>query len=365
MINETMICLKCSQHIKIHIIQRSNEKWNIDHYCEKCRRGYSEIDRSCRSCGLKFQTFLKRGLLGCEECYDIFRPELNRLLRKYLKNSRWRSNLFDNVTTSKNKEFTDNKSNIFDSGLVKSCRIRFARNIKGFKYLAECSRTEKKRIDEILFSKNSGLILELSRFFGSRKGMNRNSASNISGIDIDDSRMNKMKRIALIPEKAENLYYFPAEQLMLYSGDEDHLRTQQFIQVNGLQNFKKSYSRAIDMQKVIDNLLNLQIHPHFGHQTACPLNSGCGVRISFQLELNKLLGAGEWLSWKKELENAGFVLRGPMGEGSLPLREIQISNNLWKMGVDLISESDKMVVILERLIRKEKLLMQKIGLSDG
>ncbi|MFH1593673.1 MAG: UvrB/UvrC motif-containing protein [Candidatus Omnitrophota bacterium] len=36
----------------------------------------------CSSCGFTFQNFRKMGRLGCTKCYDVFKDQLNPLLRK-------------------------------------------------------------------------------------------------------------------------------------------------------------------------------------------------------------------------------------------------------------------------------------------
>ncbi len=36
----------------------------------------------CPTCGLSFNTFLRKGKLGCSECYETFKTRLNRPLRR-------------------------------------------------------------------------------------------------------------------------------------------------------------------------------------------------------------------------------------------------------------------------------------------
>ncbi|MBD3178895.1 MAG: hypothetical protein GF417_04450 [Candidatus Latescibacteria bacterium] len=48
----------------------------------------SKKQDSCGNCGMKYSAFKKNGVLGCSQCYDIFRKHLHPLLRSIHGNTR-------------------------------------------------------------------------------------------------------------------------------------------------------------------------------------------------------------------------------------------------------------------------------------
>jgi protein arginine kinase activator len=44
--------------------------------------GRGDSDLACSACGMTYQDFQKLGKFGCQECYETFKDELSKLLRK-------------------------------------------------------------------------------------------------------------------------------------------------------------------------------------------------------------------------------------------------------------------------------------------
>ncbi len=110
-----MICEKCKlKQAKVHVIKIINGKKTSINLCEHCAKTYENIiieaskgkninnlvsslfdtihgqtDHSmdysvpkCNGCGLTLDGFRKSGRLGCRDCYDMFKGNLDMILEK-------------------------------------------------------------------------------------------------------------------------------------------------------------------------------------------------------------------------------------------------------------------------------------------
>ena len=116
-----------------------------------------------------------------------------------------------------------------------------------------------------------------------------------------------------------------------------------------------------DIQTILDNLIDeintvnglydWQYHKNYGYLTACPGNSGTGIRISFRINIHGLKKSGTWGAWKKNLKDAGLVIRGHRGEGSPETDHVEISSiNSWNFNIK--GELLRTITIIERLIHQ-------------
>lgn len=95
-------CDHCDQPAVVHVTRVENGKVQKVHYCEACAKkagvtgtALSVTDtllggarpprvragRQCGTCGMTLRRFQKEGRLGCPDCYIVFEPELDLLLR--------------------------------------------------------------------------------------------------------------------------------------------------------------------------------------------------------------------------------------------------------------------------------------------
>jgi protein arginine kinase activator len=105
-----MKCDRCDNPATVHLIEIVNGKKIEKHLCEqhaveegvqvkvtnapinellekfvlKHSGGGEPAVRpsSCENCGMTYAEFRKRGLLGCPQCYDVFKPQLEILLKR-------------------------------------------------------------------------------------------------------------------------------------------------------------------------------------------------------------------------------------------------------------------------------------------
>ena len=103
-----MVCQSCKdKKATVHLTEILNNKEKRElHLCEQCAQqhgssgmeimglissafgpaaktaGPETADAKCAACGLAYSDFRSRGRLGCPQCYDVFRPQLESLLEK-------------------------------------------------------------------------------------------------------------------------------------------------------------------------------------------------------------------------------------------------------------------------------------------
>lgn len=110
-----MLCQNCNQRpASIHITQITNGEKKEVHLCEQCSalqdtynisfnfpnfitnflglgdytQKTSEVNTkesslcTCPACGMDYDTFKKYGKFGCQECYHIFRSQINPMIKK-------------------------------------------------------------------------------------------------------------------------------------------------------------------------------------------------------------------------------------------------------------------------------------------
>jgi protein arginine kinase activator len=105
-----MVCQSCKERkATVHLTEIIGNKEKRElHLCEQCAQahgttgmeimglissafgpaakaagaGTETTDVKCAACGLAYSEFRSRGRLGCPQCYDVFRPQLESLLEK-------------------------------------------------------------------------------------------------------------------------------------------------------------------------------------------------------------------------------------------------------------------------------------------
>lgn len=106
-----MLCEKCGQHeANVKFVQIENNDRTELHLCQNCAQGYTGFSigfdlqhllssmfqpgilgaklaqsqgmKECTTCGRTLADVQKNGRLGCSTCYDIFKDELNPVLRR-------------------------------------------------------------------------------------------------------------------------------------------------------------------------------------------------------------------------------------------------------------------------------------------
>ncbi len=157
------------------------------------------------------------------------------------------------------------------------------------------------------------------------------------------------------------------EAISIMINEEDHIRIQSMQP--GL-NLEAAYEAAAGAALILEGSLSLAYSENYGFLTACPTNTGTGMRASVMAHLPGLTMSGRIKDVIESLNKMGFAVRGQYGEHSKSQGHLyQISNQL-TLGItetDLINDLKRMLQQLieqERKVRREIYRQQPVALED-
>ncbi len=222
--------------------------------------------------------------------------------------------------------------------IVLSSRIRLARNIEGIPFGSKMTAENRKTV----ISKCKDALTDL-KF-------------------IDLSNMSDIERAALreehfiSPELAESKHQCgilinESCTVCVMLGEEDHIRIQTMASGLDLSSCLKA---ANDIDDTIEKKINIAFDKDFGYLTACPTNTGTGLRASVMVHLPALTEGKKMPGIIRSFAKLGLTVRGIYGEGSEALGNIfQISNQV-TLGVTEEETIQKLEQIISDLIEKER-----------
>lgn len=141
------------------------------------------------------------------------------------------------------------------------------------------------------------------------------------------------------------------EAVSVMIGEEDHLRIQSMTAGFALDD---AFRAATDMDRRLQGILPIACDERFGFLTACPTNTGTGLRASVMAHLPGLADGNRIRETVSGMGKMGFAVRGLYGEHSKSKGNLfQISNQL-TLGIsedDLIADLQGM---LRQLMEQER-----------
>lgn len=146
------------------------------------------------------------------------------------------------------------------------------------------------------------------------------------------------------------------ESVSIMINEEDHFRIQ--VMDAGFS-LRKAYKKAEAIAVALEKLLPVAFSEKYGFLTECPSNTGTGMRASVMVHLPALTSSGRMKSLIDGLTQAGFAVRGYLGEHSQADGNIYQLSNQITLGIsetDILTGFERMVqevLELERKLRKE------------
>lgn len=163
-----------------------------------------------------------------------------------------------------------------------------------------------------------------------------------------------ISRSMLGDAKGKALLLFPGEASGILVNEEDHLRLYAVSAGLGLD---ESARQVTGCAASLEALLPFAKNERLGYLTACPTNTGSGMRASVMLHLPGLIRSGIIGALAEKLAKAGFVLRGAEGEGTEARADmIQLSNQV-TLGVtpdQILADLGRLVIDLAQEERKAR-----------
>lgn len=227
--------------------------------------------------------------------------------------------------------------------MVFSTRVRFARNLNSFPFP---NRAEPRQLAEIrrlalaaaratgLFSRGHYLRTEAlgqldKRFLVERHHISHSLASSVlpSGAVVSND-----------------------EDLSVMVNEEDHLRLQCLSAGFAIED---AFCSALKLDELLGRELPFAYSGKFGFLTACPTNTGTGMRVSCLAHLPALSRLGRMPQVLEGLSHLGVTARGIYGEGTFVLGDFyQVSNAtcLGRTEEEFCQNIDR---VIRNLIRQE------------
>lgn len=239
-----------------------------------------------------------------------------------------------------------------ESDVIISSRVRLARNLNGFPFPHRMDNKQAKEAADLI----------IQAFFREEPEIKRQY------VIVDLETMSQEDRLALAEKRlisddlAENGLNHRAiisldESVSIMINEEDHIRIQSMQ--SGL-NLHEAFDSALRLAGRLDTILDLSHCERYGYLTACPTNTGTGMRASVMAHLPGLVLGGRIKSTVEGLQKLNFAVRGRYGEHSKSQGNLfQISNQL-TLGIseaDLINDLQSM---LQQLIEQERQARQEL-----
>ena len=246
------------------------------------------------------------------------------------------------------------------ANIVMSSRVRLARNLDKIPF---SNWADKGRLEDVLVAvKDAALsagILNNALFV---------RLKDLSEVD----RLFLVERHLMSPEHAQDSDYKAVvvdqkEMISVMINEEDHLRIQ--VLLSG-SNLRECWRIADELDTELSKKLAFAYSAKWGYLTACPTNTGTGLRGSVMLHLPALVFTGQIGKILQAIAKLGLNIRGLYGEGTDATGNIfQISNQV-AMGiteeeaVDNIERISNQVISREDATRKTILTKNKEALVD-
>lgn len=246
---------------------------------------------------------------------------------------------------------------------VLSTRVRIARNLQEMPFPNRMNPVQESEAEKLI--ENTFLSLDMSK-----------PRTNWSIVRLEE--LGKMQKFALAekhllskrmlePGCGKTLIINKAENLSMMILEEDHIRVQAMSA--GLD-LAKAYKEATNLTFNLEEKIPMAWSDDYGFLTACPTNTGTGLRASVMLFLPGLIRTDRMRYMTDILGKAGYAVRGSSGEGSKIMGyRVQISNQL-TLGLSEEEILRDLQHLVDNLIEKEeesriKLLQaDKLGLED-
>ena len=149
--------------------------------------------------------------------------------------------------------------------------------------------------------------------------------------------------------------------------EEDHLRIQGLIA--GL-NLDEAASEAFQAEGILENACGFSFDPQLGYLTACPTNTGTGMRASLMLHLPVLTLFKQMGNVTQSVAKLGLTMRGIYGEGSEALGNLYQVSNQVTLGrseadiIEAVTAVGKQLIDMETTLRERALTQRATETKD-
>jgi len=241
-----------------------------------------------------------------------------------------------------------------NSNIVISSRVRLARN---FNRIPFSNWAKKKDLEHVLDA-----VSEIAQSLSILKKTHFVRLKDMDEVD----RTFLVERHLMSPEHAKDVEYKalvvdPKEIISIMVNEEDHLRIQ--VLQSGL-NLKEAWRIVNALDTELNKKLPYAYSARWGYLTACPTNSGTGLRGSVMLHLPALVFTGQIGRVLQATAKLGLNIRGLYGEGTEAVGNFfQVSNQV-SMGLTEEEMIDNIERIINQVISREEATCKNIMVKN-
>lgn len=226
--------------------------------------------------------------------------------------------------------------------VVKSTRIRLARNLNEFKFNLQSKDDQEKlenKIKDNLYAIGYGLkFLKLK--------------------DMDDiTKMSLVEKNLISPEFAlrrnetGSILINDDENICIMIGGKDHLNIQVFSCGLELEN---TLNLAIELDERMGDILGYAISKKYGYLTSSPSDVGTGLRASVMVHLPALSKTKNTRKILEVIDSFGMNIRGIYGENSQIQGDMYQISNKQTLGITEKEIIKNLQVIVQKVIEQER-----------
>ncbi|MBT6149536.1 MAG: protein arginine kinase [Gemmatimonadetes bacterium] len=229
-------------------------------------------------------------------------------------------------------------------GIVVSCRARLARNLAEFPFGTRITVPQQQQvISAVLAAAKTSRSMSTATYFG------------MSVLDGNERRVLVERHLispTLADEKGERGVLFNQdESLSVMINEEDHLRLQA---ISPGTRGRDAFAAICALDDELLNAVECAHDSRLGFLTACPTNTGTGLRLSVLIHLPALVLTEDMERILQGLSQLSFTVRGVYGEGSNAAGNLfQISNQA-TLGASEDSILEELIRITDQLIGFER-----------
>ena len=225
-----------------------------------------------------------------------------------------------------------------DSNIVISSRIRLARNIAGY-----CFPQLLKIAEYAKLLNSVKKAVERSKILKSPQFIDLNSVQELDRIVLMERHLISYDHV--VNERKKSVIFSRDESLSIMVNEEDHLRIQGIMP--GVQ-LSECWKKIDKLDTELEKELTYAFSTEAGYLTACPTNTGTGLRASMMLHLPALVINKDITKILQRIAQLGLVVRGFYGEGvEIKTAFFQISNQ-----ISLSKTEEEIIQNIERITRQ-------------
>jgi protein arginine kinase len=203
------------------------------------------------------------------------------------------------------------------SDVVISSRVRLARNLAAYPFLATASTSERTEIYRCLANEMTDTVVGAEALL-----IDMEESDEIDRQVLVERHLVSRQHAASSGSRGVSIS--PLETRALMINEEDHLRIQALR--SGLQ-LDASWKEVNEVDDLLSKALAFAYDQQFGYLTVCPTNVGTGIRVSVMLHLPALRLTKEIERVERAARDMRLAVRGLYGEGTESVGDLyQISN---------------------------------------